>query len=542
MVAVSTLVSGLTVLWAETESNTVMIFLAGVALTAARFGHGPALAAIGLSAASYDYFFVAPAFHFSKVEPHYVITLCAMAAIGLLISELTVRLQRQLRTAQLQERRTATLYRMTREFGGVTQPEELGPTAGRAAAEAFDGAAVLFLRDAQGKLALRYGAGTPLAADPQLFAAAQQAAACGELRGQGAEAEPGVAATLAPIAGRRGVLGVLVVQPREPSRFLADEERRMLQACANLVAMSLERDQSINQAHQAQMQVETEQLRNSLLTSISHDLRTPLATIAVTAAELLESPPEQTLADRREVLETIVDETRQLGRQVDNLLDMGRINAGGATVKGEWHVLDELVGVALARLRRELASHEVTIDIPSDFPLIWAASDLMGQVLVNLLENAARYTPAGSRIEIRARRPNLQAEVVIADNGPGLPPGSEATVFNQFVRGSTKVADGRRGLGLGLAICRSIVRAHGGEIFARNRPEGGAEFVMLLDCQPLKLAQAANEGERDWTAVADAGDGRSPGRPETYQPHGDHASEAERGELGGSAASAGAAG
>jgi two-component system sensor histidine kinase KdpD len=140
--------------------------------------------------------------------------------------------------------------------------------------------------------------------------------------------------------------------------------------------------------------------------------------------------------------------------------------------------------VALARLRRELARHEVAIDIPPDFPLVWAASDLMGQVLLNLLENAARYTPPGSRIEIRARRRSLRAEVVIADNGPGLEPGSESTVFGKFVRGRTKVADGRRGLGLGLAICRSIVHAHGGEIVARNRSGGGAEFVLMLVCQP----------------------------------------------------------
>jgi two-component system sensor histidine kinase KdpD len=183
------------------------------------------------------------------------------------------------------------------------------------------------------------------------------------------------------------------------------------------------------------------------------------------------------------VLETIVDETRQLARQIDNLLDMGRLTAGGATVNGEWHVFEELVGVALARLRRELAGHDVAIDIPGDFPLVWAAGDLLVQVLVNLLENAARYTPPGSRIEIRARRRSLRAEVIIADNGPGLTPGTEASVFGKFVRGPTKVADGRRGLGLGLAICRSIVNAHGGEIVARNRAEGGAEFVMMLRCE-----------------------------------------------------------
>jgi two-component system sensor histidine kinase KdpD len=469
--------------WQLREANIVMIYLAGVALAAARFGHGPSLAAVGLSAVSYNYFFVPPVFGFAKVEPQYLITLGVMVAIGLVISELTSRLREQLRESQRQERRNALLYRMTREFGGVTHAGQLLQTAGTAAAEAFDGAVVLYLRDDAGNLVLRVGEGTPLSADGDVDAAAKQAAAAGRLVGQGTPDRPTAPATLAPMTGVTGLIGVLGVRPRDVERFLDEEERQMLQACANLIAISLERERSIAQAHKAQLKVESEQLRNTLLTAISHDLRSPLATIAVTTSGLLEGPSGQTVAERREVLETIVDETRQLTRQIDNLLDMGRLSSGAAAVSGEWHVLEELVGVALARLRREVAEHTVEIDIPAAFPLVWAAGDLLVQVLVNLLENAARYTPPGSRIEIRARRRSLRVEVVIADNGPGLTPGTEASVFGKFVRGPTKVADGRRGLGLGLAICRSIVNAHGGEIVARNRTGGGAEFVMMLRCE-----------------------------------------------------------
>lgn len=483
IVAACTLLSWIIHRWELREANIVMIFLAGVALTAARFGHGASLAAVALSAISYNYFFVPPVFGFAKVEPQYVITLGVMTAIGLLISELTSRLRSRLRESQLQERRNALLYRMTREFSAVTHAGQLLPTAGKAAAEAFDGDIVLYLRDADNNLVLRVGEGTPLAADSEVDAAAKKAAYREQLAGRGTIEMPTVAATLAPMAGVTGLIGVLGVRPRDPDRFLDEEEQQMLQACANLIAISLERERSLAQAHKAQLQVESEQLRNSLLTAISHDLRSPLATIAVTTSELLVGPPDETISQRRDVLETIVDETRQLARQIDNLLDMGRLTAGGATVNGEWHVFEELVGVALARLRRELAGHDVAIDIPGDFPLVWAAGDLLVQVLVNLLENAARYTPPGSRIEIRARRRSLRAEVIIADNGPGLTPGTEASVFGKFVRGPTKVADGRRGLGLGLAICRSIVNAHGGEIVARNRAEGGAEFVMMLRCE-----------------------------------------------------------
>lgn len=224
------------------------------------------------------------------------------------------------------------------------------------------------------------------------------------------------------------------------------------------------------------------ELRNSLLTSISHDLRTPLATIAVTTQGLIDEGGESRIAEKQEVLETIVDETRLLGRQVDNLLDWGRLNSTATPLARDWQVLDELVGVALFRLRRELASHDVRIDLPADLPLLWIAGDLMVQVLVNLLSNAARYTPAESRIEISGRRAGDRLEVTVADNGPGIPAGSEEAIFEKFVRGADKVADGRRGLGLGLSICRSIVAAHDGTIRARNRPIGGAEFVISLPC------------------------------------------------------------
>ena len=282
--------------------------------------------------------------------------------------------------------------------------------------------------------------------------------------------------------GAKRLIGVLAVQPRQEGRFRDADELSMLEACANLVALSLERDQLMEESHAAQTQVETEQLRNSLLTSISHDLRTPLATIAVTTQGLIDEGGESRIAEKQEVLETIVDETRQLGRQVDNLLDWGRLNSTATPLAREWQVFDELVGVALFRLRRELATHEVRIDLPADLPLLWIAGDLMVQVLVNLLSNATRYTPVGSLIEISGRRAGDRLEVKVADNGPGLPAGSEEAIFQKFVRGADKVADGRRGLGLGLSICRSIVAAHDGTILARNGPTGGAEFVISLPC------------------------------------------------------------
>ena len=481
IVAGATLLCALSHWWAFSEANLVMIYMAGVALTAAKFGHGPALAAVAMSVASYSYYFVPPVFAFAMIESQYVITLGVMVALGLVISELTSRLRRELNASQLQERRTAQLYRMTREFGQLSGAEQLIDAAGLAVAETFDGDAAIFLLDEAGSLRLSYGSDGSLGRDPQSLKRAEAATRRSSKQSKAGAVATGPA-TFVAMRGAKRLIGVLAVQPRQEGRFRDADELSMLEACANLVALSLERDQLMEESHAAQTQVETEQLRNSLLTSISHDLRTPLATIAVTTQGLIDEGGESRIAEKQEVLETIVDETRLLGRQVDNLLDWGRLNSTATPLARDWQVLDELVGVALFRLRRELASHDVRIDLPADLPLLWIAGDLMVQVLVNLLSNAARYTPAESRIEISGRRAGDRLEVTVADNGPGIPAGSEEAIFEKFVRGADKVADGRRGLGLGLSICRSIVAAHDGTIRARNRPIGGAEFVISLPC------------------------------------------------------------
>jgi two-component system sensor histidine kinase KdpD len=232
------------------------------------------------------------------------------------------------------------------------------------------------------------------------------------------------------------------------------------------------------QAHEAQLQVQAEQLRNSLLNSVSHDLRTPLATIAGTASALSDSVSPKD----HESVQTIVEEARRLTRLVENLLDMARLDAGSIAINRQWHVLEEIVGVALNSVKRELKDHAVRVCIPSDFPLVKIDGFLIEQALVNLLENASRYTAPGSEIEISATAKERHVEFSVADNGPGLPHGGEQKVFDKFFRGSTIAPDGRRGVGLGLAICQAIVEAHGGSIKAVNREEGGAAFIITLPC------------------------------------------------------------
>jgi two-component system sensor histidine kinase KdpD len=406
-----------------------------------------------------------------------------MAGVGLLISHLTARVRDQAQLARDRERRTAELYSLGRRLTRTASIDEVARHAARHVAETLDLKVAIFLTDSSGKLTLR----TTAAATPSDAWGEREAAQAIIDCASGPADE---AMTLAedsvlhvPLLVGRGPVGVLVVRRDPSSPLIGQTEREHIEAIANHVALAIERAKLIEVAQNAAVEAESERLRSALLASVSHDLRTPLATIAGSAGALLE--PGCSDATRIELSESIRDQASRLSGYVEKLLAMTRLEAGRVQVHREWQPIEDAIGSALARVERELGDRVVHLDVPASLPLAPIDAALIEQVLVNLLENACRYAGAGAAIEIQARSAEQGLVVEVADRGVGLPPGTEDKVFEKFYRASK---DGS-GAGLGLAICSAIVAAHGGTMSAANRPGGGAafSFVLPLEGRPPDL-------------------------------------------------------
>jgi two-component system sensor histidine kinase KdpD len=285
--------------------------------------------------------------------------------------------------------------------------------------------------------------------------------------------------------------------PTSLRRVFLPEQQRLLETFLSQTALAIERVRLAQDAQDAQIKVETESLRNSLLAGISHDLRTPLAAIVGAASSLAEDNARLAPEAQRELARTIYDEGQRMTTLANNILDMARLDAGGVKLNREWYPLEEIVGGVLTRLQARLEGRPVRIDLPEDAPLVKLDAVLIEQVLMNLLENALKYTPAGSAIEIAARVGAGEVEVSVADEGPGIPRGLEERLFDKFYRASPERA--QSGVGLGLTICRAIVEAHGGSIRAENRYPHGAAFRFTL---PLDEAPPAIESEEAPVAKA----------------------------------------
>jgi two-component system sensor histidine kinase KdpD len=468
-----------------------MLFLLGVMIAALTTGRRASLLAAALAVVSYDFFFVPPAFTLDVSDARYLLTFAMMLVVSVVIGTLTLRLREQQRAAVGRERRTSALYGFSRELGAALDDEGVAAVCVKAVAEAFD-AEVVFLR-VRGDEDLAALAAAPRGATlgPSERGVAQWVAEHGRAAGRGTDTLPGEAVICAPVRAWGDVLAVLAVRTGD-ERGLGAEQRSLLEALARQAALALDRVRLAAEARQAALRAKTEELRSGLLSAVSHDLRTPLATITG-AATTLRADAELDPATRRDLTDAICEEAERLERLVSNLLDMTRLDSGAVEPKREWVPLVEVVGGALTRLERRLAGRRVTTSLPDDLPLVSLDPVLVEQLFVNLLENAAKYTPPGSELEVRARSEGGTLVVDVADRGAGIAPGDEERIFERFHRGAHA---GVRGVGLGLPIARAIAQAHGGRLVAQNRPGGGAVFrlTLPLPTEPPRPIEPAGGG------------------------------------------------
>jgi len=452
-------------------SNIVMLFLLAVIVVALRWGRGPAVLAAFVGVGLFDFFFVPPRFSFAVSDVQYLVTFVVMLVVALVVGQLTAGLKVQAQVAAEREQRMRRLYEITRELSAALTPQQIAEIGVRFLSAEFGARSALLVAGEQDRLEALPGA----TVDVDL-AVAQWAYERAEPAGRGTDTLPACACLVLPLKAPMRVRGVLVVATAA-ARPLSLEQRRLLETCASLLAISLERIHYVGVAQASSLQIESERLRNSLLSAISHDLRTPLTALVGLADSLRLTRPQPSGA-QVEIVEAMRRSALRMNTLVSNLLDMARLESGAVRLNRQWQPFEEVIGSALAACGASLAGRPVAVKLAEELPLLEFDAVLIERVLVNLLENAAKYTPPGTAIEIAARADPEFVVVTVSDHGPGLPRGREDVIFQKFERGLKESAT--PGVGLGLAICRAILQAHGGSIRGETLERGGARFSLSL--------------------------------------------------------------
>jgi len=472
--------------------DIAMLFLLAVVVVSYGHPRGPALLASLLSIALFDFLFVPPYYTFDVHETPYFLTFGVMLAVALSMSRLTGRIREQAEDAGTRERRTATLYQLSRELGAGRGVKDQIAIAVRHISEAGHGRAHVHLHHPDDTGADHGWPDDGVFENVAVRVAATWAYERSESAGWGTRHCADAEALVVPLRSPSRTLGVVVLEPVAPEQTLAESERLTVEALVEQAATSFERALLAEGREQARMEVESERLRTALLSSLSHDLRTPLASIEGAGSSLVQDDvlPREV---RREMAETIVEESRRMTRLITNLLDMVRVETGALAVRKAWQPLEEAVGVVLLRLEERLATHPVEIRLPAELPLVPIDEVLVEQVFINLLENAVKHTPPGTPVTITAWADDEAVTVEVADRGPGVAPGEDETIFRKFYRGSSNGSAGPTGgSGLGLTICRGIITAHRGRLWLQRGNGTGAtfRFTLPLDGPPMAAPPA----------------------------------------------------
>ncbi|WP_310383761.1 DUF4118 domain-containing protein [Roseateles sp.] len=459
------------------QSNIVMLFLLAVVGVALRLGRGPAVLASFVSVGLFDFFFIEPKLSFAVSDVQYLLTFAVMLAVGLIIGQLTAGLRYQAQVAADREARARALFELTSDLAGALETEAVLQVAESALAEEVRGEALLYTLDLQDQLQPSPRQSLlPISEQPDL-GTARWAQDQSQAAGLSTDTLPGSAWFYLPLAAPMRTRGVLALKPLSSRSVMLPELRAQLETYARIIGQALERVHYVEVAQEALVHIEGERLRNSLLSALSHDLRTPLAVVYGLAQTLVRM--DDLPAQARELGESLQSQAQRISAMVNNLLDMARLQSGAVRLNLQWQPIEEVVGTALQALQPALAGHPLTLQFPPGLPLLHLDAALMERVLCNLLENALKYTPLGSSLSLTAELgPADDLLLRVSDNGPGLPPGREEQLFAKFSRGERESST--PGVGLGLAICRAIVQAHGGSIRAENLAGGGASFILSL--------------------------------------------------------------
>jgi two-component system sensor histidine kinase KdpD len=462
-----------------------------VVLVASQWGRGPAVFAAVVNVLAFDFFFVPPRFSFAVSDVQYLLTFGVMLAVGLIIGQLTAGVRFQARVAGHREERARTLYEFSRELSGLLTTDQVIETSEAFMSRTFRAnVSVLVPRD-DGRLASPTERGMR---NPMDMAAAQWSYDRTEPAGAGTDTLPANDFLFLPLKAPMRTRGVLAIRPERARDLMIPEQMRQYETFAAVTAIALERVHYVDVAREALVKIESERLRNSLLSALSHDLRTPLAALLGLSESLAFTQPALS-PQQADIARTLGEETKRMIALVNNLLDMARIQSGEVRLDLQWHPLEEVIGSALRSMRSALGSRPVSVDLPADLPLVQMDAVLIERVLANLLENISKYTPEATPVSITARAGGDMLEVAVSDEGPGIPAGKEEIVFEKFARGQKETAT--PGVGLGLAICRAIIEAHKGKIHAEAGRAKGARFLFTLPLGTPPEAQAPIEASAE---------------------------------------------
>ena len=482
-----------TIPWHIDPVNIVMIYLIPV-LYAARYGMGPALFAAFISLLVVNFIFMPPYFEITFDNIRYLVTDIIYLGIAVLTSTLGSQLKLQMEETKNRENRTRALYELSRQIAAVTNMDELVYRITEQVGNTVNGKTVIYLPDTTSELQLEASSDeqSALTTDHFEHSAALLAFEQNKMVGHGCSTLPSARGIYLPLQAEDEVLGVLGVELSTDGARLSPEQRNLLEALAGLSAIAIGRARLAHKAQEIITLQESERLHTALFNSISHDLRTPLASITGAASSLIEEGEVYSPQERKALLETIYTGANRMNRLVGNLLDMARLQSGLMKINTDWCEVEDLIGIVLGG-NRNGQPRTFRTDVPADLPLLHVDLPLMEHVLSNLIDNAIKYSPPEEDIDIWARHLGDEIWIAVADRGPGIPPEDQEKVFDKFYRlHSPRHVSGT---GLGLSIVKAIVEAHGGRVWCEGREGGGSVFILALPAQDFLSTMKTLEKE-----------------------------------------------